>query len=178
MYHQSAFTLPELLVAMAVLTIVCVTAVPGFTNILMNIRMGNAVNQLVHTLYNARQNANATGTSTALCATLDGRQCTATNDWTRGWLLFANNDDDDPPQLDPDERLLDSSVLAPQLRLYANRPAFIMRRFGLRTTNGTLFWCDPHGATQPRAVVISFTGKPRISSTSASGAPLNCPDPP
>jgi len=178
MQHQSAMTLLELLLALAILSIVFVTAVPGLDTLLMNVRMQNNVNELMHSLYNGRQNANATGTSTALCGSNDGRQCSTTGDWTRGWLLFANADDDDPPRIDPGETVLAGNQLSAQLRLYANRDAFVMRPFGLRNTNGTLVWCDRRGAADARAVIVSFTGKPRSSSTTAGGLPLTCPDNP
>jgi len=176
MQHQSAMTLLELLLALAILAVVLVIAVPGLGTLLLNVRMQNNVNELIHSLHNARQNANATGISAALCGSVDGRQCSATYEWTRGWLLFANTDDDDPPRIDPGETVLASSRLSAQLRLYANRTAFVMRPFGLRNTNGTLVWCDRRGALSARAVIVSFTGKPRSSVTSASGLPLNCPD--
>lgn len=178
MQHQSAMTLLELLLALAILSIVFVTAVPGLGNLLLNVRMQNNVNELMHSLYNARQNANATGISTALCGSSDGQQCSTTGEWTEGWLLFANDDDDEPPHVDPGETVLASSRLSAQLRLYANRDAFVLRPFGLRNTNGTLVWCDRRGAANARAVIVSFTGKPRGSLTTASGLPLNCPDNP
>jgi type IV fimbrial biogenesis protein FimT len=140
--------------------------------------MQNNVNELMHSLYTARQNANTTGISTALCGSSDGRQCSTTGEWTQGWLLFANNDDDEPPRIDAGEAVLTRSRLSPQLHLYANRDAFVMRPFGLRNTNGTLVWCDRRGATDARAVIVSFTGKPRSSSTAAGGQPLQCLDNP
>ena len=176
MRYQSAMTLPELMLALAVLAIVVATAVPALDSVLLNIRMSNSVNELIHSLYNARQNTNATGISTALCGSVDGLQCSISSNWAQGWLLFTNNDDDEPPQIDPGEGLLAGGTWAAPLHLSANRMAFITRPFGLRSTNGTLVWCDRRGAAHARAVIISFTGKPRISTTTASGAALRCPD--
>ncbi len=178
MRYQSAITLLELMLALAVLAIVLATAIPALDAVLLNIRMSNNVNELIHSLYNARQNANATGTSTALCGSRDGIQCSTTRDWTGGWLLFANNDADEPPQIDAGEGILAVGRLSPQLHLYANRTAFIARPFGLRSTNGTLVWCDRRGAAHARAVIVSFTGKPRSSATTTGGTPLTCPDNP
>ena len=103
MQRQTAITLFELLFALAVLAIVLVTAIPGFTSIVMNIRMTNSVNELIHSLHMARQHASATGTPAALCGSNGDRAgCDTSREWSHGWLLFVNNDADDPPQVDPD----------------------------------------------------------------------------
>lgn len=176
MERQSAITLVELLFALAVLAIVLATAVPGFTSMVMNIRMTNSVNELIHALHMARQHASATGTPAALCGSNGDRPvCSDSRDWSRGWLLFVNNDEDDPPQVDPGEAVLARVRLDHPLRLYANRDGFALRPLGMRSTNGTLVWCDARGAGDARAVVLSYTGKPRISTSTANGAPLTCP---
>ena len=176
MIRQTAITLIELLIALAVLAIISIAAVPGFSSIIHNIRMNSSVNELAHSLQRARQNARVTGVATAVCSSTDGQQCQLNGHWENGWLVFANTDADEPPRVDPGESILDARGAVPNMRVYANRRAFTMRPFGLRSTNGTLIWCDPRGDKYARAIVVSYTGKPRISDTNSSGGHYSCPD--
>jgi type IV fimbrial biogenesis protein FimT len=165
----------ELLIALAVLAVLATVTSPALAGIVFNIRMNNSVNELIHSLHTARQHVYATGTPAAVCSSSDGQQCLGSLDWSAGWLVFANTDGDEPPRVDPGEAVLGITAATPQLRIAGNRSAFVLRPVGLRSTNGTLVWCDKRGAASARAVIISYTGKPRGSLTDASGNPLNCP---
>jgi len=176
MNRITGITLTELLIALAVLAIISFTAIPGFSSVMHNIRMSSNVNELVHSLHRARQNARVTGIATAVCSSANGQQCQTNGGWENGWLVFANTDADDPPHVDPNERILDVRGPVPNMRIFGNRRAFIMRPFGHRATNGTLIWCSRFGAGYARAIVVSYTGKPRVSDTDARGREYVCPD--
>ena len=174
--REKAITLIELMLTLSVLAIISIAAIPGFSTIIYNVRMSSNVNELIHSLHRARQNARVTGIATAVCSSADGKQCQTNGQWENGWLVFANSDADEPPQVDSDESILDIRGPARNMRIYANRRAFIMRPFGLRSTNGTLLFCDRRGTHHARTVVVSYTGKPRISRTANSNASPNCPE--
>ena len=176
MERIAGITLIELMITLAVLAIISIAAVPGFSSVIHNIRMSNNVNELVHSLHRAKRNARVTGVATAVCSSADGQQCQADGKWEDGWLVFANSDADEPPHVDPDEAILDVRGSIPDMRIYANRRAFVMRPFGLRSTNGTLIWCDRRGDKYAQAVVISYTGKPRVSYTDTRGRRYSCPE--
>ena len=176
MERTAGITLIELMITLAVLAIISIAAVPGFSSVIHNIRMSNNVNELVHSLHRAKQNARVTGIATAVCISADGQQCQTNGGWENGWLVFANTDADDPPHVDPNERILGVRGPVPNMRIFGNRRAFIMRPFGHRATNGTLIWCSRFGAGYARAIVVSYTGKPRISSTDSRGREYVCPD--
>jgi type IV fimbrial biogenesis protein FimT len=170
----TGFTLIELLVTLTVLGIILAAAVPGFSALADRIRMNSNISNLSHSFHRARQNSRVTGVATVVCASTDGATCDSTGTWQNGWLVFANTDGDEPPQVDAGEQVLTSGAAIPNLRIAANRRAFIMRPFGLRSTNGTLVWCDRRGSDHARAVIVSYTGKPRVSRFDASGNPLVC----
>ena len=174
MHKQKAITLVELIIALSVLAILTAIASPGLTSLFQRIRMDNDVNKLMHSFHRARQNALVTGVATALCPSGDGMQCDDSRNWADGWVVFANTDGDEPPAIDPGEPILKRGGPSRNLRIQTNRRAYILRPFGLRSTNGTLTWCDGRGASYARALVISYTGKPRVSDTTASGQPLEC----
>jgi len=171
MNRNNAFSLIELMLALAVLATISIFAVPGFSTLLQNIRMSSNVNELIHSLHRARQNARVTGIATVICSSHDGQQCLAHSDWADGWLMFANADGDEPPQVDSGDRILHTAGPAKGLHIFGNRQAFIMRPFGLRSTNGTLVWCDRRGSAHARAVIVSYTGKPRVRDYTGAKCP-------
>ena len=46
----------------------------------------------------------------------------------------------------------------------------------LRATNGTFVVCDEAGRVPPRALVVSYTGRPRVAMETPRGEPYSCPD--
>lgn len=172
--NNKGMTLIELLIGLATLSMLVMLSVPGFSTLLASARMNSQVNSLVHSFHTARQISRARGVDVAVCKSSDGRQCTTNGNWHDGWLIFANADRDHPPQLDPDETLLEVHEPVRQLDISANRHAFILRPFGKRSTNGTFVYCDRRGSKSARSIIISYTGKPRSSNKSASGRALVC----
>ncbi|HJP04936.1 MAG: hypothetical protein CL799_08570 [Chromatiales bacterium] len=175
MKQQLGTTLAELLLALAVLGVLISLSASGFSTLIANTRMTSQVNDLVHTLHLARQKSRALGVDISLCKSANGLQCSSTADWHDGWLLFANRDRDEPPQIDPTEQLLVTSGSLHGLHISANRRAFSMRPFGKRATNGTITFCDRRGVSSARAIVLSYTGKPRVIGAGASNRSLTCP---
>lgn len=176
MKSHKAMTTFELLIALTIASLITIAATPMLADVLMNSRMNKSVNDLFHSLHWARQNANITGTMTVVCGSSDGTHCTSRSAQNTGWLVFTNHDGAEPPHLDPGDHIIRSISMAEGVSVTANRDAFAMRPFGLRSTNGTITWCDRRGPDQARAIVVSFTGKPRIRSAQTGGAELRCPN--
>jgi len=84
---------------------------------------------------------------------------------------------------DPDERanpvsaaaILSVYQTAAAVTIRANRERFRFRPNYRRGTNGTIRFCDRRGSAAARAVIVSYTGRPRVAATTASGEPLPCP---
>jgi type IV fimbrial biogenesis protein FimT len=172
--NNKGMTLIELLIGLAVLSVLVMLSVSGFSTLLASARMNSQVNILLHSFHTARQISRARGIDVAVCKSVDGRQCTTNGNWHDGWMVFANLDGDHPPRRDPDEALLEVHESVRQLDISANRHAFVLRPFGKRSTNGTLVYCDRRGSKSARSIIISYTGKPRSSNKSASGRALVC----
>jgi len=167
-------TLFELLAALAVLGICFSLAASGFIRLRTGDAMTHSINNLAHAVHAARQRSLTTGSDIAICPSHSGQQCDSDANWSEGWLSFDNRDNDNPPQRDPDETILYATDEPANLRVEANRRAFIFRPFGLRSTNGTFIFCDRHRRLRPRALIISYTGKPRTSGTLSNGATPCC----
>ena len=94
--------------------------------------------------------------------------------WQRGWIVFVNSDRDSPAVRDDGEELL--RVYAPWAHgaVNANRATLSFRPFGQMGVTATFTFCDDRGSPAARAVIISQTGRPRVSNRSASNTPLTC----
>lgn len=80
-------TLVEMMISIAVLTILATVGVPSFRSTLHNHRVALLANEFNLALTLARGEAIRRGTDAWLCASSDGATCAG--DWTDGWLLQA-----------------------------------------------------------------------------------------
>jgi type IV fimbrial biogenesis protein FimT len=123
----------------------------------------------------ARTEAAKRGEAVVLCPSLDGLQCV--NDergYGAGWLVFAEQDSKRPPQRSAAEPLIYSYRAAVSGSIVGNRPYFDFRPIMRRSTNGTLVFCDERGAAAARAVIVSYTGRPRVDTVDPDGRRLVC----
>ena len=90
-------------------------------------------------------------------------------------MVFVNLDDEYPPRRSPAEPLLYMHTPELEGTIVGNRPYYEFRP-GRRSTNGTTVFCDARGTPAARAVVVSYTGRPRVATRDADGRPLRCAD--
>jgi type IV fimbrial biogenesis protein FimT len=173
--QHAGLTLIEMLLTMAILAILTTVAVPGFSTLVLNTRMTAHVNRFVHDIHLAKQSAHRRMQAVALCKSPDGRQCAHDSQWHDGWLVFVNLNQDRPPHIDPGEPILAANPAYEAGTIIANRSDFVFRAFETRSTNGTLTFCDRRGADTARAVIVSYTGRPRVATVTAGEKPLTCP---
>jgi type IV fimbrial biogenesis protein FimT len=84
------FTLLELMVALTVLSILLAVGVPSFRNIIRNNRIASGTNELVGALTYARSEAMKRGDTVTTCPTEDQEECSGSNDWATGWMVFVD----------------------------------------------------------------------------------------
>jgi type IV fimbrial biogenesis protein FimT len=179
MNRHSGLTFIELLITATLITILSIACVPAFTNLVMDLRMTSQVNGFVHAFHLAKQASQQLFTEIVVCKSPDGVQCDANKSWADGWIAFINTNQDHPPRVNPDERILAVGTPYKSGLITANRQHFVFRPFEMRSTNGTLTFCDRRGADQARAVVLSYTGRPRTvrgaTHQDTGDPPLVCP---
>ena len=112
----------------------------------------------------------------SICPSLDGLSCEPGRDWSTGWLMFENADKDEPPRRDPGEPLLQAHLVAEEVQIMANRRGFTLRATQKRATNGTFVVCDRADRVTPKALVVSYTGRPRVTEKTRRGEPYSCAD--
>ena len=176
MSDNNGFTLLELAVTLAIVAILLVAGTPPMRNLLLDARRARVTNELVRALHVARSESIRTSADVVLCPLDSGAGCSrGTDAWNRGWIVFVNGDRDAPPTRDADERLLLRFEPETPGTVSANRSSFVYRPFGRRSTTGTLVYCDARGPSAARAVIVSHTGRPRVSAVTPAGSPLTCP---
>jgi len=172
--HRGA-TLPELVFALAIVAGLLGWGVPSFREFRLNAARTREVNQFIQAVYLARSEAIKRNGVVSLCPSQNGLACAPTGTpWQRGWIVFVNHDRDSPAVRDDGEELL--RVYAPwdDGTVHANRKTLSFRPFGQMGVTATFAFCDLRGSRAARAVIISQTGRPRVSDRSASGKPLSC----
>lgn len=175
MDRHLGFTLPELVFTLAIAVGLVGWGVPTFRDVQLNAERTREVNQFIQAVYLARSEAIKRNGVVSLCPSLDGQSCAPSGTpWQRGWMVFVNGDRDSPAVRDPGEDLL--RVYAPWERgaVNANRATLSFRPFGQMGVTATFTFCDQRGSKSARAVIISQTGRPRVSDRSASNTPLVC----
>ncbi|MEO1201360.1 MAG: GspH/FimT family pseudopilin [Pseudomonadota bacterium] len=170
------YSLYELVITVAIASIVVVLGVPSLGRFVASSRQVVEINALHHALHRARSESIMRRRYISLCSTIDGEQCSGSEDWSSGWLMFENSDRDRPARIDAGESILDRHTVSPTIVLQANRSDFTVRGTQRRSTNGTLIACDIADRAPPRALVVSYTGRPRAAQTDRAGEPYRCSD--
>lgn len=170
------FSLLELLVTVLLAALILGVGIPSLAESLARQRQSAEINALFHALYLARKESIRRRQVVSICPSRDGIRCAPGRDWTHGWLMFENTDRDSPPENDPGEPVILVHNGDPQVEIRANRRGFTSRSTRKRATNGTLVYCDPKGRIAPRALVVSYTGRPRIATRQRNGRTYECAD--
>ncbi len=172
----AGWTLPELALVLAIAAIVLSTAIPALQGLVFDGRRTSRVNAFAHAVHLAKNEAIKRRRFVALCKTLDGLQCgDSAVTWADGWLVFVNEDNDRPVRVDPGEAILYRHPAVESGTITGNRNAFSFTPDYRRSTNGTLTFCDRRGPGKARAVIVSYTGRPRASALDSRDRPLVCP---
>ena len=173
---NQAFTLYELLTTLVLVGLISSLAIPSFFGTLARQKQRVEIDALFHALHLARKESIMRRKVVSLCPSLDLETCSPSRDWSSGWLMFENKDRDSPPSIDPGEPVLARHRVQEQVQIKANRKGFTLRATFLRATNGTFVVCDPEKRILPKALVVSYTGRPRVASHTPKRELYSCAD--
>ena len=170
------FTLYELLITLLLMALLAGIGLPEFGKFVARNRISTEVNALFHAIHLARKESIMRRQVVSICPSNDGERCTPGRDWSGGWIMFNNRDRDEPPRIDPGEPVLQVHRNGKDIRITANRRGFTLRATQKRATNGTIVVCDAASRVAPKALVISYTGRPRVAFRTPRGKPYACAD--
>jgi type IV fimbrial biogenesis protein FimT len=173
--RHAGFTLWELVCTLAIAGVAFGLGVPSFQSFVLDGKRTADVNGFVLAVQVARSEAAKRGHDITICATTDTWRCTDFElGAPHGWMVFVNTDGAYPPHRSVHEPLLFVHETEMTGTIVANRPYFELRPLFHRSINGTVVFCDTRGPAAARAVIVSYTGRPRVDTVSADGRRLDC----
>jgi len=176
--RQRGFTLLELLVTLTVVTVVAFIAVPALGWLVLDVRMTADVNAFVTSIQLARSETAKRAAPVVVCKTADRRACGGADlHYEDGWMVFVGEDGEDGDDLleaDASGSLLFSYAPSIEGTIRSNRSHYVFRPYYRRSTNGTIVFCDRRGAGAARAVIVSYTGRPRVAVQGPGDRAFDC----
>lgn len=167
---QRGITAIEVLIGIAVLTIVALLAVPTSSILMERHYLKSASSNLVDGIYLAKREAEIRASTVRVCPSNDGRTCRVDGDWSQGWLVFSDGNADGVVQ----EIEVIEAYEAPggHLRIVASGAAQTAAAFnsaGLVRDNGSasgeFILCSADSTSGSRVIFIQSDGWVTMDST-------------
>jgi type IV fimbrial biogenesis protein FimT len=161
MKYRQGWTMVELLIVLAIFSLLAGLASQALVPLLENHRARSNLNQLYHLLEFSRYQAVIQRQMVTVCPSLDGTACTT--DWSAPVLAFTDSNSN--------ERIDAGDQLLRELTLSLDRQQIIMRASAQRqflqfkpsgVSNGiagSLVICDKSHSYYPTRLVVSLTGR-------------------
>jgi type IV fimbrial biogenesis protein FimT len=199
MKKNTGFTLVELLVTIAIISVLLVVGVPALKTFMQGNQLIASTNELVSAFNVARSEAIKRNGSVTVCESTNGTTCSVgTGDWQDGWIVFVDTAVDQTSSgavcVDgnvgtscllrshaafTDDQLTVSGVDAANAATVINSVTFNARGLpkssagAAQASNFSVCGLDNAGNTiDSRAVVLSLTGRVRVSDNAAV---ITCP---
>ncbi len=180
-HRAHGFTLVELLIIIAMVSILAAIAVPSMGELHRQNKLTSVINNYSAAHRLARNEAVARGKAVTVCkrSTADANiiACDADNNWESGWVVFVNTDRDNPAVVDADETVL--QVIQPIPVNYTLRSSGVSGNHvtyhptGDTQASGTFVLCSNGLLNQARMLAIDVNGRIRVSELSTNNVPLD-----
>lgn len=157
---QRAFTLIEMMIVVALLTILGLVAVPALQDFIERNRQQALYHQIIRAVQHARSHAITQRVQVELCGSHDGVSCHS--DWSRGWLLRDSQQTTAlaVTQLNSDRQRLHWSGFRPRIQFHSN---------GISPTgNGRFYSCYKNAISWQ--LILNRQGRLRTASRSENAA--------
>lgn len=169
MKKYSGFTLIELMMTLAVAAILLTVAVPGFQTIIQNNRLTTEINEYLTAISVARSEAIKRADRVTMCISANGTSCITTGDWSQGWIVFTDTDND--ATVDSATEILrvhgalstgttlDGSASLDDYISYESDGSSQLTNGDVQS--GTVVLCDSRGSGNGKGVNVGATGRAR-----------------
>ena len=174
-FHQHGLSLLELVTMLAVLSVTLVAGTPKLFGLVTSNRLAVQVNHLHGTINYAKMESAMRNRVMLVCPTQDNQTCLKNQDWSHGWMVLVDNNDD--RELGEDDAIL--RVFQPVADISIQYSGVGPKRYipfyptdGMRT-NGSFLFCAAGNPELNRALIVS-KARPRVSKTTTKGEPIKC----
>ena len=176
-YRSCGLTLVELIVALAVLTLLIAIGVPSLTTLSIRNEQTTSLNGFLSHFYLARSLAIQKEQHIVICPSSDGEGCKEEPIWSAGLIIFEDSKRDGV--LAPDEPIVAKYLLPEHAELLIHssehRKRVVYHGDGRPSGyNLTLTFCDPKERIEPKALIVNNVGRIRISERGPEDSPLKC----
>lgn len=172
------YTLIELLITLAVFSILALNLFPNLSALLAQERSIVMTNNLAGALAYARTEAVTKQMTIITCQSNNGSKCNQSENWHNGWIIFADKNAN--KQRDSDEPLLRVFHAANNgtQAIFNGSGAGIKyymkyKPSGTAWPNGSFLICNPNIGVG-KALIMTQSGRLRLSKTQTNGSAITC----
>jgi type IV fimbrial biogenesis protein FimT len=172
----AGLTLIELLITLAIGAISLTLAIPAMGGLIGNNARTSAINTLVSHIQLARSEAITRGERIILCPSIDNKTCYNSTTWNDGYILAVDKNGNKTVDMD-DELVRVFQGLDQRIAITSTsgRKKILFNWLGMTPGyNLTLSFCDQQQTADPRAIIVSNSGRPRLSDRRPDGTPIVC----
>ncbi len=174
--YQQGFSLLELISTLSIIAILASMLPSVSAAIMHNNKVAAAVNSIAADMSYARTEAVMRNQNVELCKSIDGINCTRSNQWESGWIIFVDTNKNRrretseqrlkyQPRIDGINITYRGSGSSNYIRFRAN---------GATGANGTFAFCSDKEGSYKKALILFRTGRLRLSDTRTRGRAILC----
>jgi type IV fimbrial biogenesis protein FimT len=171
------YTLIELLVTLAVTSILALNIYPNLSNLIARERSTILTNTLAGALAYARSEAIKKNTTILTCQSNNGSECNNSENWHNGWIIFTDTNKN--KQRDPEEMLLRVYAAADNNTQVTFSGSSGIKHYvkykasGRASPNGSFLICNSNIGVG-KALIIASSGRVRLSKIQTNGSTITC----
>ena len=173
MLKESGITLLELLIAVAVASLLLSAGVPGFRNVILDNRLVSQTNEFVTAVSLARSSAVRFQRNATVCASTNFNAtvptCAAGTDWSTGWIVWVDKDRDGAT--DANEVIAVNGPLSDSTTFSSTAvSSFTYDALGFGVTAGdALTLCDGRSNETGRVINVNNVGRTSVARQVCTG---------
>jgi type IV fimbrial biogenesis protein FimT len=172
------FTLYELMITLAVATILLTIAVPSFQEFIGNWRLSSQSNEIVSAVHFSRSTALSESVRVIACPTTDSATCDTGNSWGDGWMLFVDCNRDGDLNASSNvcinatpERMLREGHSTGGASLDASSNATLQFEPNGQVATAKVFTVCVDGMDRARQIIVNPVGRAQVTAVDAAS---NC----
>lgn len=179
---SAGYTLLELMVTVGIVALMAGLAGPSFVDTVNRNRQSSALGDMFGVISTARSEAVNLQTTVSACPSSDQATCNS-NNWEDGWLIFVDDGAgvggvDADGNINGDEQLLRvgdslSGSTTVRSRNFADAGSLSFDDDGMAADRGTLVFCTDADVSRASAIVLNFSGQPRLAGDDDSNGTLD-----